>query len=529
MFRNRKKRILKNLEASFGERKTEGFNFDLIKRYDCSLGQSNNVQILSDQTCNDLDVDLFFCFIDRTSSKVGQQYLYSKVRTLDHSPRKFNYQEQVIQHLEKHPEDRLNIQYQLQKLNNQQAYYIVDLFQEKLDEKSRWYSLIPILSFGSLFSLLLSVVNPGFLLLFLSFFVVNSMIHYGFKRQTNVFINSIPALLSLAKVAKNMSGYAFLKRNDGNIESSLKAIATIRRKMSVFKLEQKVDSDMEAAYWYLLELIKITFLLEPLLLFSSLDILRFKSKEIEQVYRFVGEVDSIISVASLRGGLDEYCIPTISGDVSNVRFRDIRHPLIPNCVPNQVNFEKSILLTGSNMSGKTTFIRAIGLNSISGMTLNTCFAKSASIPIANLFSVIRIEDDLMNASSYFFKEADEMRKIIQQTEGNNCSIVLLDELFKGTNTMERIASAKAILSFLSKRKGQVFVSTHDIELTALLKDEFELVYFSESVSNETVHFDYTLKSGVPEKGNAIRILEMNGYPKEIIHEANSYLFRIFKD
>ncbi|MNY16902.1 DNA mismatch repair protein MutS [compost metagenome] len=273
----------------------------------------------------------------------------------------------------------------------------------------------------------------------------------------------------------------------------------------------------------MLELIKITFLLEPLLLFSSLDHLRFKSEDIEQVYRFVGEVDSIISVASLRSGIAEYCIPAISGDVSKVRFKDIRHPLIPDCVPNDVDFEKSILLTGSNMSGKTTYIRAIGLNVISGMMLNTCFAKSAIIPIANLFSVIRIEDDLINSSSYFFKEADEVKKIIQQTGPNNCSIVLLDELFKGTNTIERIASAKAILSYLSKRKGQVFVSTHDLELTRLLKDEFELVYFSEYVSNETIHFDYTLKSGVPEKGNAIRILEMNGYPKEIIREARSQL------
>jgi hypothetical protein len=527
MFLNRKKWILKNLETSFGKEKTEGFNFDLIKRYDFNLKQSSDTQILSDQTIDDLDFDLFFRFVDRTTSKVGQQYLYSKARTLDHhSSGKFDHQEKVIQHFMKHPEDRLKIQYQLQKLNNQQAYYIVDLFQEELDEKPRWYALIPILSLGSLFSLLLSAVNPGFVFLFLSFFAINILIHYGLKRKTNMFINSIPALLSLGAVAKNMSKYDFLKRSEENIDLSLRAITTIRRKMSMFKLEQKVDSDMEAAYWYVLELIKITFLLEPLLLFSSLDNLRFKSKEIEQVYRFVGEVDSIISVSSLRFGLDEYCVPTISNDISKVRFKDMRHPLIPNCVPNNVDFEKSVLLTGSNMSGKTTYIRAIGLNTISGMTLNTCFAKSAIIPVANLFSVIRIEDDLMNSSSYFFKEADEMKNIIQQTGQITCSIVLLDELFKGTNTIERIASAKAILSFLSKRNCHIFVSTHDIELTELLKDEFELAYFSEQVSDETIHFDYKLKSGVPEKGNAIRILEMNGYPKEITHDANSYLIEM---
>lgn len=523
MFFSRKKRIINHLNSSFGNIKTEGFNFDLIKRYFLNLKQEENQQVISGQTADDLDFDLFFAFIDRTTSKVGQQYLYAKTRTLDYSSEKNKYQEQMIQYLDKHPEDRLKIQYQLQKLNNSQAYYIVDLFQQKMDEKPQWYYLIPTLSFCSLCSLVLSFISPIFIVLFLSLFGINIFIHFGLKRKTNVFVNSIPSLLTLGAVAKNISNYEFLKKKDSDITPSLNVITDIRRKMSFFKVEQKLDSDMEAAYWYLLELLKITFLLEPLLLFSSLDTLRFKAKEIENVYRFVGEMDSIVSVASLRSGLDHYCIPEICKNVSKVRFKNIIHPLVPDCIPNDACFEKSVLLTGSNMSGKTTFIRAIGLNVISGITLNTCFASSAAIPCANLFSVIRIEDDLMSSSSYFFREADEMKNIIQQVEQNTYSIVLLDELLKGTNTKERISSAKAILSFLSKRNCQVFVSTHDIELTSLLKEQFELVHFSEHVSDSEVHFDYKLKSGVPKNGNAIRILEMQGFPNEIIQDARAQL------
>lgn len=520
---NRKKRILNSLEESFGSMKTEGFNFDLIKRYYANLKPSNKEQFLSDQTCDDLDFDLFFATIDRTNSKIGQQYLYSKARTFDYKSEKFERQERIIEHFEKHPNDRLKIQYQLQKLNNQQAYYITDLFQEELDERPKWFGFIPALSIGSIGSLILTIFNSHFILLFLGFFAINVLIHYGLKRKTNVFINSIPALLSLGAIAKKLSKFEFLKSSDSSLDSSLASIALIRRKMSFFKIEQKVDSELEAAYWYLLELIKIVFLLEPLLLFSSLDILRNKSKEIERVYRFVGEADAIISVASLRKGLDSYCIPTISHDVRTVQLKDIQHPLIPNCITNDVNFDKSVLLTGSNMSGKTTYIRAIGLNVISGITLNTCFASSATIPVAKLFSMIRIEDDLMTSSSYFFREADEMKKIIDSVGEDGFSIVLLDELFKGTNTLERIASAKSILTFLTKRNCQVFVSTHDIELTELLGNQFELAHFSETVTESDIHFDYKLKSGVPEKGNAIRILEMSGYPKEIIEDAQAQL------
>ena len=128
MFFQRKKKTLNNLKQAFGKTKTEGFNFDLIKRYHEHKDHSDAFQVLSDQTCNDLDFDLFFCYVDRTSSKIGQQYLYSQLRTINYSSTKFNHQEEAIQYLIENPKDRLAIQYQLQKLNQQQAYYLVDLF-----------------------------------------------------------------------------------------------------------------------------------------------------------------------------------------------------------------------------------------------------------------------------------------------------------------------------------------------------------------------------------------------------------------
>ncbi len=96
---------------------------------------------------------------------------------------------------------------------------------------------------------------------------------------------------------------------------------------------------------------------------------------------------------------------------------------------------------------------------------------------------------------------------------------MLDEIFKGTNTIERISAGKAVLSALSKSNNIVFVSTHDIELTDLLKDEYDLYHFSEIVDNHTVDFDYKLKEGKLKNRNAIRILELNGYPTAIIKEA----------
>lgn len=522
MFFGRKKKILTQLESSFGRLKTEGFNFKQIARYNERKTVDSNVQKLNDQTCHDLDFDLFFCFADRTSSKVGQQYLYDRLKTIDYRPEKFEQQEEIIEYLNKHPEERLQIQYELNKLNHQQAYYIPDLFQKKLESKPKWSFVFPLLSILAVASLIGSFFNPSYVLILLGVIPVNVLIHYGLKRKTNIFLNSIPALLTLGTVAKKLCKNAALKNSSSNLESSINTISSIRRKMSFFKLDQKVDSDMEAAYWFLIELIKITFLIEPLLLFNSVDQLQNKSKDIETVYEFVGNIDAFISIASLREGLDSYCLPSIQETATNVRFKELRHPLVNDCVPNSIEASKSVLLTGSNMSGKTTFIRAIGLNFIAGMALNTCFADSAELPVAQLFTVIRIEDDLMSSSSYFNKEVNEIKYIIDQTK-NTPSIILLDELFKGTNTLERIAAAKAVLSYVNHSKAQVFVSTHDLELTKLLGEDYALFHFSESIIDETIHFDYQLKKGVASAGNAIKILEINDYPTEIVTDANDQL------
>jgi DNA mismatch repair ATPase MutS len=98
-------------------------------------------------------------------------------------------------------------------------------------------------------------------------------------------------------------------------------------------------------------------------------------------------------------------------------------------------------------------------------------------------------------------------------------LFLLDELFKGTNTIERISSAKAILSAITSENNKVIVSTHDIELTEMLSDQYELYHFSETLQENNIKFDYKLKEGRLKNRNAIRILEINNYPKEIINEA----------
>jgi DNA mismatch repair ATPase MutS len=181
--------------------------------------------------------------------------------------------------------------------------------------------------------------------------------------------------------------------------------------------------------------------------------------------------------------------------------------------------QKSILITGSNMSGKTTFIRTIALNSVLSQTIFTCFADEFITPFLKVFSSIRIDDNLVEGKSYFFEEVKTIDTLIQEISSSFQNLFILDEVFKGTNTVERVAAAKAVLHYLNKNKNIVLVSTHDLELSELLKEHYDLYHFEEQIVNEALSFDHLLKDGKLNTTNAIRLLELSGYPKEIIDEA----------
>lgn len=520
MIFTRKKKDIERLKLSFGELKDDNFNFEDIERYFKNKDNSVSFHVLNDKTCNDLDFNELFMFVDRTCSKVGQQYLYNILRTVPSDSKHIELNEKIINELINNFDFRVKTQRLLERLKKNDVYYLSSLFQEEHLKPPKWFFIIRLLSFTSLLSLILIAFNPFFILIFIGVFIVNLVIHYWNKKNLYQYLDSIPQLLRLNSVAFQLHNEKIFKKLKPNLTSSIKIIDKVRNKMSFFQLEAKMQGDLEVLFWSILELFKIAFLLEPLLLFGVLKQLNTKRTEIEEVFCFVGQIDSLISIANLRTGLKSYCLPIINEKEILVSTSNIYHPLINNCVTNSLDvISKSILLTGSNMSGKTTFIRTIGLNLITGLTLNTCFAESIIIPRIRVFSAIRISDDLLNDKSYYFEEVLIIKEMIDNSVNIKPNLFLLDEIFKGTNTIERISAGKAVLSTLSNNNNIVFVSTHDIELTGMLTDDYELYHFSEFVDDKNIDFDYKIKEGKLKNRNAIRILQINDYPDSVIKEA----------
>ncbi len=514
----RKKKIIKRLEESFGNIKADDFYFELIEKYFRNKDNSESFQVLSDKTCNDLDFEELFMFLDRTNSKVGQQYLYNQLRNIPSNSDRLNLREKIIKRFSEDSDFRIDTQRQLETLKKDDAYNITSLFQEEHTKPPKWFFLVWILSFTSLLSLIMLPFHAQMIFIVLGVFIINLGIHYWNKRNLSEYVGSIPQLLRLNSLALRLHKVETFYELNPKLKSSIKIINQVRNRMSFFQLEAKFQSDFEVVFWLMLELFKILFLLEPLLLFGVLKRLDTKREHIENIFCFVGEIDTLLSIASLRYGLAKFCLPTISE--ANFSAKNIYHPLIYNCVTNSIDvLNKSILLTGSNMSGKTSFIRTIGINMVTGLTINTCFADSITIPRYRIYSAIRISDDLMNDKSYYFEEVLTIKEMIDRSTNGKDNLFLLDEVFKGTNTVERISAGKAVLSALSRKQNIVFVSTHDIELTDMLHEEYELYHFSEIVNEKNVDFDYKLKEGKLKNRNAIRILQINDYPQYIVNEA----------
>jgi hypothetical protein len=516
----RKTKLRKKLLNAFGQIKSDSFSFELIESYFRKKEKDEAFQVLTDKTCHDLDFQELFMFVDRTTSRVGQQYLFQKLRTIPGADPNTQLNEDLIDRFTNDVEYRLICQEILSNLTDKEAYHITSLFQDEHICPPKWLWVARILSATSLMSLILVFFDPVLVFVLFGAFIINFAIHYWNKRNLTPYIASIPQLLKLNRAAKELLKNELLNAIDSNLDESISVLDKVRNRMSFFKLEAKLQGDMEAVAWGILELIKILFILEPLLLFSVLNQLDTKRKEIEKVFSFVGQVDVLLSIASLRKGLDSYCKPVIISEYQKFTAIEVYHPLILECVKNSIEMNgKSVLLTGSNMSGKTSFIRTIGLNVLTGLTLNTCFARQLVMPRTKVFSAIRISDDLMNDKSYYFEEVLTIKEMLDHSLSDHSNLFLLDEIFKGTNTVERISAGKAVLSALTKANNLVFVSTHDIELADLLSDEYELYHFSETVNHQTVDFDYKLKAGKLKNRNAIRILQLNGYPDEIIEEA----------
>jgi hypothetical protein len=512
------------LRRDWAEAKNSRYiDLDSVENYflNTIADSADKLQLISDKVATDLYLNDVFKLVDRTISRVGQQFLYARLRTLDKDPKDLLVQDAFAELMAQDEELRLDTQVILQKLEKNDSYYFQDLIYAKKIDRPDFMPLVYLLTLLNVVCLFAGFFFPAAFLVFGAIFIINSGIHYWNKNNVSVHTSSLGEFLKAFETAKKLDANQKIRANFPDTTALIRELAPLKRKMIGVKLDNMAEGDAAVVGFLVFELLKIAFNIEIISFYSIIDSLREKKKAMKELFKFIGMVDTGISIAAFRSSLDEYCKPVFS-TANGLETTGIKHPLIANCIPNDLHLaQKNLLLTGSNMSGKTTFIRSVGINMILGQTLFTCLATKFVMPYSKIFSSITVADSLLEEKSYYFEEMRIIKEFIEESGSQEPCFFILDEIFKGTNTIERVSAGKAILSYLAKNDNLVFVSTHDTELNELLKTEYDLYHFSETVAEQELIFDHTIKKGPLKTRNAIRILEINDYPASIIKDANA--------
>ncbi len=251
--------------------------------------------------------------------------------------------------------------------------------------------------------------------------------------------------------------------------------------------------------------------------------------ELNEMRQLVGELELAMAVASTRELYEPTCVPVFDGKTSGIRVVDLYHPLLSQPVANSIETNRPVLLTGSNASGKSTFLKTVALNQILAQTIDTVFAREFHGSFAKVYTSMSLRDSLERQESYYIAEIKSLKRILEASAQYDDIYCFVDEVLRGTNTVERIAASSQILSSLEKEGVLTFAATHDIELTYLLEKQYANYHFEEQIAENQVMFDYKLKEGRAVTRNAILLLSMMGYGEDIIEKAQASAENFLKE
>jgi hypothetical protein len=524
--RQRKRKLRRELDEQFGSHPCREYSIDSVSQY-WRLRQNylRPTTCVDDRTWDDLDMDRVFVRINNCLTSVGDKYLYARLREPSFDKDEIVGREPLIRFLAKNPALRVELQYLLARMGRSD-YSGLYLFNHEsaplLLEHPALLNFLAVLPL--VFAALLFVSLPlGVLGIVLSA-VVNGVIHYRLDRRLALYLEAVSYLSGMLGTTRKMLDLlrsesvplevresSFLKElNEGFV-----LLRGIRGPLSGAAYRSRFFSEAEG----LIEYFQIIFLTRVRSYNRSVHFLADNIPAFQKLYRGFGEVEVALSILSLRMSLPRCAQPVFTSD-SAVRATDLYHPLLKQPVLNKSEITCNSLISGSNASGKSTFIKAVALNGILAQTINTCTASYFQTRLALVVTSMAARDNILAGESYFIAEIRSLKRLIEQARQRYC-LCFIDEILKGTNTVERIAASAAILRRFNSLDSLCLVATHDLELTALLEESFANYHFEEQITDEGIEFDYLLRQGPSHTRNAIKLLDALGFDEAMVKDAEA--------
>lgn len=514
-------KLHKRLKKSYGKRANKKTSLDELEQITHFYKNRASGECVDDISWNDLDMDRVFHALNNTNSSIGQEYLYKMIRETDKSEEELKKINDYANSFDEEEDSRFKIQKIFAFIGYAKHMAVsdyVDMIVELKPKSNIANYLSPILLIASLVVLLAINPSTGILLVIVAmiFCVVT---YYRFKADVERYFVCINQIVKMIKASKDIVNLDldFLADSNARLKELSKAFSKIYNNSAMLETGNVTGSISEIIMDYLRMLTHI-----DLIKFNNMvKLLNNKEQEIYELMDVLGFIESTIAIASFRKSLPYYSVPEfVEGEIS-INLEEAYHPLIDNPVVNSISESGNVLLTGSNASGKSTFLKTVAINAILSQTINTSLSKSYKAPKFRIYSSMALRDDLEANNSYYIVEIKSIKRIFDSLDDNKKPLLIfIDEVLKGTNTVERVAASTQILSSLGKSKAFVFAATHDVELTTLLEKEYENYHFRENVTDDEVLFDYKLHKGPATTRNAIKLLSVLGFDKEIVDKSN---------
>ncbi|MGN1184956.1 MAG: DNA mismatch repair protein MutS, partial [Oliverpabstia sp.] len=336
--------------------------------------------MIDDITWNDLDMDKIFMVMNTTVSSCGEDVLYHMLRVPEFDPDTLQKRDELIEYFRSHQKEREEIQQVVREVRKFSSMslsdyiYVLKDVERKGDIKYKLMALVNVIAIGLL------LINPlaGGILLFIGIFT-NGLVHMKDSKKIEPYLNCMICILRLLRAADG-----FEKIKNPTIQSYLNRIKKGRKTMQNFRrgawLVASTNSVQDGLEAFVISYLKILFMVDMIKFYSMLKYVDGREAEIEDMFAAMGELDALIAIASFREFLPYYCVPELSGSPSepcsqeHISFHaeDMYHPLIPDPVANSIHIHQGVLVTGSNASGKSTFLKTLALNAILAQTIHTC-------------------------------------------------------------------------------------------------------------------------------------------------------------
>lgn len=374
--------------------------------------------------------------------------------------------------------------------------------------------LLPVLVLGVAAVVLSFQIKHLFIVVFLLFTLQIMVWLIGLYKnnkaleKVGLYKNNLEVYLGLLKVIELENFQSpLLKEIKDSLHSTDGAIAAIKK---LDMISEKINIKHSAMVYIILN---ILFLWDYKSVFA-LDSWKIKyGREVRHWINSIGQIQSLTSLSVLLQTEDNLSFPIIEEEKSIVAT-SCGHPLIQieERINNNINIVDNILvITGSNMSGKTTFLRTIGLNLVLLNAGTVTLSQYFKAPIMKVYTSMRITDDLKNKISTFYAELLRIKEILDYGKEHPNALFLIDEIFKGTNSKDRILGAKNVLLNLNKLGLMGAITTHDFELCELdIYPRIKNYHFAEDYVEGKISFDYKIKEGRSTSTNARYLMELVG-------------------